>query len=84
MPAQRQSAETVSKRIKKQKEIPVIGHPRRDVLTIFLMLVKISLHLAEQARNRRVTWYCFISVMAFFHSAELNGIAGREAGICWD
>lgn len=52
--------------------------------TEVLILVKISLHRAEQARYRRVTWYRFISVMAFFHSAEVKGIDGRETGACWD
>lgn len=53
-------------------------------LTEALILVKISLHRAEQARYRRVTWYRFISAIAFFHSAEVNGIEGRETGTCWD
>lgn len=53
-------------------------------LTEVLILVKISLHRAEQARCRRVTWYRLISVMAFFHSADVKGIDGRETGSWWD
>lgn len=53
-------------------------------LTMSLVFVRISLHLAEHARCLLVTWYRFISVIAFFHSAEVYGSTGREAGACCD
>lgn len=49
-----------------------------------LVLVRISLHLAEHARCLFVMWNRFISTIAFFHSAGVYGKTGNEAGTCCD
>lgn len=54
------------------------------MLTVFLMLLKISLHLAEHARYLWVTWKHLMSAMALRHSAGVYGSTGKDAGACCD